>query len=131
MGPHWPQGFFDRVLSNFSQDSPILFGPILGQLAVSLCRAVTATVCLFRGGLSLLSGNEPAEQALGVFVPVLINPQRGLGEPTHAGRNRAHRLGSPACSSPPTPERSPAPRTRPGDLDRVRKPLRDTHFLCS
>ena len=70
---------FDRVLSNFSQDSPILFGLILGQLAVSLCRAVTPTVCLFRGRLSLLGGHEPAKQTLGVFLRVFMNPLRSLG----------------------------------------------------
>src|SRR5919112_4742502 len=82
---------FDRVLSNFSQDSPILFGLILGQLAVSLCRAVTPTVCLFRGRLSLLGGHEPAKQTLGVFLRVLMNPLCSLGV-AYAGCDDFHRL---------------------------------------
>ena len=40
---------------------------------------------------SLLSGHKPAKYALGVFVPVLIDPQRSLGV-AHADCDCPHRL---------------------------------------
>jgi hypothetical protein len=44
--------------------------------------------CRFGSGLCLLFGHEPAKFSLEVLVPVLINPQRGPGEPMRAATVR-------------------------------------------
>jgi hypothetical protein len=80
------------------------------------------------GGLALLSGHEPAKYTLGVFMPVLANPQRSL-RVAHAGRDVLHR---------PVVQHvrllrllnglQPLKHGR-GNLDRVFEPLRDALLL--